>query len=433
MHFLYKKRATKMRKNALQLILFLLLLPAALWAQEEDLVREDLAANDSLGLIHDMDSLLTADTLRLEWPENVQERIEKMLQHPMFQTSQVGIMVYDLTDDSVIYKHNERQLMRPASTMKLVTAITALDCLGGSYQLKTQLRYSGTIDENTLNGNLYCIGGLDPRFNGDDMRAFAESIRKMGIDTIRGTIVADLSMKDKDLFGEGWCWDDKNPTLTPLLINRKDNFIYAFMEQLEKAGIYLDTSTDEHTTPHGTFELCTRSHSIDQILMRMMKKSDNLYAEALFYQIASLQGGRYASAKHAATLIRRLISKVGLNASNYKIADGSGLSLYNYLTPELEVALLKYAWQNQNIYNHLYTSLPIAGQDGTLQNRMRGTHAAGNVRAKTGTVTAVSSLAGYCTSANGHELCFSIINNGLISTSKGRTFQDRICKALCEP
>lgn len=202
MHFLYKKRATKMRKNALQLILFLLLLPAALWAQEEDLIREDLAASDSLGLIHDMDSLLTADTLRLEWPENVQERIEKMLQHPMFQTSQVGIMVYDLTDDSVIYKHNERQLMRPASTMKLVTAITALDCLGGSYQLKTQLRYSGTIDENTLNGNLYCIGGLDPRFNGDDMRAFAESIRKMGIDTIRGTIVADLSMKDKDPFGE---------------------------------------------------------------------------------------------------------------------------------------------------------------------------------------------------------------------------------------
>ncbi len=56
-------------------------------------------------------------------------------------------MVWDLEADSCIYKHNERQLMRPASTMKLLTAITALDKLGGSYQFKTQLKYTGTIEE----------------------------------------------------------------------------------------------------------------------------------------------------------------------------------------------------------------------------------------------------------------------------------------------
>ena len=410
-----------------------LLSPVAMTAQEFDQTREDSVMTDSLVLVHDMDSLLSADNDLLEWPANIQERIGNLLHHDMFQTSQVGLMVYDLTADSIIFCHNERQLMRPASTMKMVTAVAAIDCLGSSYQLKTQLRYSGTVSDKTLVGNIYCIGGLDPRFNNDDMRAFVESLRKMDIDTIRGKIVADVSMKDRDLLGEGWCWDDKNPVLSPLLVNRKDNFMETFISMLTNTGIYLDVTTDKGTAPHGTFELCTRTHTIDQILQRMMKKSDNLYAEALFYQIAAQQGSRYATAKQAAAAIKRLINKIGLNASDYRIADGSGLSLYNYLTPEVEVELLKYAWNNEDIYYYLYNSMPIAGQDGTLQNRMRGTHAAGNVRAKTGTVTGVSSLAGYCTSANGHELCFAIINNGLLSTSKGRMFQDRVCQALCAP
>lgn len=410
-----------------------LLSPVAMTAQEFDQTREDSVMTDSLVLVHDMDSLLSADNDLLEWPANIQERIGNLLHHDMFQTSQVGLMVYDLTADSAIFCHNERQLMRPASTMKMVTAVAAIDCLGSSYQLKTQLRYSGTVSDKTLVGNIYCIGGLDPRFNNDDMRAFVESLRKMEIDTIRGKIVADVSMKDRDLLGEGWCWDDKNPVLSPLLVNRKDNFMETFISMLTNTGIYLDITTDKGTAPHGTFELCTRTHTIDQILQRMMKKSDNLYAEALFYQIAAQQGSRYATAKQAAAAIKRLINKIGLNASDYRIADGSGLSLYNYLTPEVEVGLLKYAWNNEDIYYYLYNSMPIAGQDGTLQNRMRGTHAAGNVRAKTGTVTGVSSLAGYCTSSNGHELCFAIINNGLLSTSKGRMFQDRVCQALCAP
>jgi len=422
-----------MRLRDFILTCLVLLSPVAMTAQEYDQTREDSVMTDSLVLVHDMDSLLSADNDLLEWPANIQERIGNLLHHDMFQTSQVGLMVYDLTADSVIFCHNERQLMRPASTMKMVTAVAAIDCLGSSYQLKTQLRYSGTVSDKTLVGNIYCIGGLDPRFNNDDMRAFVESLRKMEIDTIRGKIVADVSMKDRDLLGEGWCWDDKNPVLSPLLVNRKDNFMETFISMLTNTGIYLDITTDKGTAPHGTFELCTRTHTIDQILQHMMKKSDNLYAEALFYQIAAQQGSRYATAKQAAAAIKRLINKIGLNASDYRIADGSGLSLYNYLTPEVEVELLKYAWNNEDIYYYLYNSMPIAGQDGTLQNRMRGTHAAGNVRAKTGTVTGVSSLAGYCTSANGHELCFAIINNGLLSTSKGRMFQDRVCQALCAP
>ena len=88
---------------------------------------------------------LTADTLtqELPWPESVKVGIDKLLESKMFETSQVGLMVRDLSADSCIYQRNERQLMRPASTMKLLTAITALDKLGGSYQFKTTLKYTG--------------------------------------------------------------------------------------------------------------------------------------------------------------------------------------------------------------------------------------------------------------------------------------------------
>ena len=86
-----------------------------------------------------------------------------------------------------------------------------------------------------------------------------------------------------------------------------------------------------------------------------------------------------------------------------------------------------------NIYNHLNQALPIAGVDGTLKKRMKGGFASGNVRAKTGTVTGISSLAGYCKSSNGHTLCFSIINQGLIHGRNGRAFQDRVCTVLCSP
>ena len=78
----------------------------------------------------------------------------------------------------------------------------------------------------------------------------------------------------------------------------------------------------------------------------------------------------------------RLIEKIGLRPADYRVADGSGLSLYNYVTAELEVMLLRYAYQNTNIYTHLLPSLPVAADDGTLARRMRGTFAAGNVRGK---------------------------------------------------
>ena len=370
----------------------------------------------------------------LPWPQNIQYRLDSLMQSKLLETSMVGMMVYDLTADSVLYQVNERQALRPASTMKLLTSITALDRLGGSYQFRTQLYYTGSVENHTLRGDLYCVGGFDPAFNNDDMRAFVESIQRMGVDTIRGRLIADTSMKDANLLGEGWCWDDDNPKLSPLSVGRDIDFLGRFMQELSDNGVVLDSiRLSEGYLPNDAYLLCSRFHSMDQILQRMMKMSDNFYAEAMFYQLAASTGRRPATAKDAAQVIKQLVRKVGNGKNPYRIADGCGLSLYNYVTPELEVRFLRYAYQNSNIYLHLLPSLPIAGCDGTLKTRMKGTFAEENVMAKTGTLTGIISLAGYCTAANGHKLCFSIINQGVMKNDPARNFQDKVCNALCAP
>lgn len=408
-------------------LLWLCLVP--LWAQE-DVTFDETDDNGSDTLLVET---FPADSILQAWPRGLQARLQQMVDDPLFERSQLSLMVFDLTDDSLLFAHRPHQLMRPASTMKLLTAVAAIDRLGGSHRFRTSLRYTGTIDSGVLDGRLYVVGGFDPRFNTDDMNAFVESLQKMGVDTIRGAVLMDKTMKDGKQWGAGWCWDDRNPVLSPLTVNGKDRFAEVFMQKVRQAGIVVEATVSEERCPPAAFEICSRFHSLDQVLHRMMKESDNLYAEAMFYQMGSGNGTQTATAKAAAAVVNGLISKVGLPASDYRIADGSGLSLYNYVTAELELAFLRYAFQNANIFHHLYASLPVAGRDGTLKSRMRGSFASGNVRAKTGSVAGVSSLAGYCTASNSHTLCFVFIHNGLRTVAPARRFQDRVCHLLCSP
>lgn len=195
---------------------------------------------------------------------------------------------------------------------------------------------------------------------------------------------------------------------------------------INTSGLYGRGICPEEARP-----VVTRTHSIDQVLLRMMKDSDNLYAEALFYPLAARSGKRYASRKEAVRQIHTLIEQMGFRPDDYQIADGSGLSLYNYLTPELEMAFLRYAYRNKDIYSHLHPSLPTAGWDGTLEKRMKTGPASLSVQAKTGTVEGVSALAGYATASNGHVLAFSIMNQGIVKARMGRDFQDKVCALLC--
>ena len=381
---------------------------------------------------------LAADTLPpLPWEQRLQLQLDSLIANDdLLQTSQLGLMVWDLSADSALYAHNHMQRMRPASTMKVLTSVTALDCLGANHQFTTEVRTRGQMAGHTLVGDLVCVGDMDPSFDNGDMKLLVDRVRQAGIDTICGAVVADKSMKDTLLLGEGWCWDDDNPCLSALLIGRKDNFTERFQRELLSAGIVITDSI-----PEGVDAKAARStrpatiaavrHPMSQIMKRMMKQSDNLYAEAVFYH-AALATARPATAKNARSAVKKLIQKLGYDPARYNVADGSGLSLYNYVTPELMVSVLRYAWQNADISEQLLPTLPIAGVDGTLKDRLKQSPAFRNVRAKTGTVSAISSLAGYCTASNGHPLAFCIINQGVVKAKDGKAFQDKVCTLLCK-
>jgi len=377
---------------------------------------------------------VTTDTAAvvLPWPQNVQARLDTLLQDPLLERTQLGLMVYDLTADSIIYAYNAKQTMRPASTMKLLTAVTAIDQLGMNYRYRTALRYTGAVKDSVLTGDLYCVGGMDPMFETKDMNAFVQSVKALGVDTIRGRLVAVTNFKEENLLGEGWCWDDDNPELSPLLVDRKNEFMSRFMQGLRDAGIVVEAPCTTGSVPKDALTLSACSHSLKEILEPMLKESDNLYAESMFFQIASLQGVRPAKAAHARQLIKKTLSKAGISEIPYRIADGSGLSLYNYVTPEILTRLLIYAYRDQRIFMNLYAALPIAGQDGTLKKRMKEPYVSGKVRAKTGTLSGISSLAGYALTPNYHMLAFCIINQGIMKNAEGRGFQDRVCESMCK-
>ena len=354
----------------------------------------------------------------------------------ILETSQMGLMVYDLDGDSVVYERDARQTMRPASTMKLLTAITALDKLGAEYEYVTPLK----VGRNATTGALYLVGAMDPLITEDDLRVMVDSLKTMGIDTVRGNIYMDHSMKDSDLYGEGWCWDDDNPMLSALVYNRKDDMGEHLRRYMMADSIYVTGRVARGRCPDDAETIYVIRHKLTDVLMPMMKQSNNLYAESAFYHIG-LTKGKPSTAKKAKaveeTLLELIYAKTpslgraGGGVPIHRFADGSGLSLYNYVSAEMEVMLLRYAYRNDSIYDALREMLPIAAVDGTLKDRMRGTPAENNVRAKTGTLSGVYSLAGYCTAANGNKLAFAILNQGVMKAAPARALQDRICIELC--
>lgn len=208
-------------------------------------------------------------------------------------------------------------------------------------------------------------------------------------------------------------------------------FMSAFMKSLKKSGVTAG-ETGYKAVPDGASELYSIDRPLTEAVHEAMKESDNLSAEAILFKIAELDRKSYASREDGTRRIGKLVTKLGLDARDYRIMDGCGLSIYDYVSPRLMVTFLDYAYTTPRIKSRLYNQLPVAGVDGTLKNRMKGTKAMRNVHAKTGSVTGVSSLAGYVTAANGDVLAFAIISQGVFPSSSGRKLQDKICVMLSE-
>ena len=219
-------------------------------------------------------------------------------------------------------------------------------------------------------------------------------------------------------------------------------FMQVLMEKLKKQGIevsgyrykYQDNSHTDSLHTDSLQTLAVVHRPIREVLKEALKESDNLCAEAMFYHLAALRAwGKPVSAEDGTEAIQAFITqKLGLNPDLYNIVDGSGVSLYNYVSPRLMMEYLKYAYYHREVFLPFYEALPIAGVDGTLKHRMTKTKGRGNVHAKTGSVKGVSSLAGYVRAGNGDMMAFVIINQNVLKLSRARAFQDKLCRILSQ-
>ena len=184
-------------------------------------------------------------------------------------------------------------------------------------------------------------------------------------------------------------------------------------------------------TAKGAKTLVELSHPLDSVIMRINKESDNLAAENLLKSMASEKLHTTGSASDGLLIVKSYLSGIGIDTSRIILADGSGVSWYNAVSPADIVRLLEKEFANKETFQRFLASLPVAGVDGTLKNQMIGTRAMGNVHAKTGTLTGVSSLSGYITTADNKLLAFSILANHFPGrTSLLRDMQNKIMEVL---
>jgi len=163
------------------------------------------------------------------------------------------------------------------------------------------------------------------------------------------------------------------------------------------------------------------------VLTNLNKISDNLTAELVLKTIGAERFGRPGTAEKGAHAMRLFLKSIGVDTLALKAADGSGVSRYNLVTPCGLMDLLVAMWQREELRPAFVSTLPIAGVDGTLRNRMKGTSAEGVLRAKTGSLSGVSSLSGYTITADGEALAFSMmVQHYLVRDSAVRGVQDRI-------
>ncbi|MEQ8822130.1 MAG: D-alanyl-D-alanine carboxypeptidase/D-alanyl-D-alanine-endopeptidase [Sumerlaeia bacterium] len=160
-----------------------------------------------------------------------------------------------------------------------------------------------------------------------------------------------------------------------------------------------------------------QSPPLSEIASMLMKRSQNNYAETMVHTIGWAETGRGTFSAGREAMREWLESEAGIDPETLQISDGSGLSRYNLVSPNQLVKILRAMWRS-DLKDVWVETMPVAGVDGTLRNRMKDTPAEGNARAKTGTVSNVRGLSGYVWTSDGEPVVFSFLVNSHLTTSK---------------
>ena len=209
-------------------------------------------------------------------------------------------------------------------------------------------------------------------------------------------------------------------------------YITALKEALEARGLAVaESDSVSRGTARATLDTLAviLSPPLREILPVFEKPSQNQIGEILLRTLGLERTGVGIPDSGRAVVERQLL-EWGVTRDGFVVRDGSGLSRYNYLSPEAIVRVLE-VMQRDTAFQVFYEAMPIAGVDGTLANRMKGTYAEANARGKTGFVAQARSLSGYVTSADGRLLIYSLLcNNWTVPVRVVERVQDSIVARL---
>jgi serine-type D-Ala-D-Ala carboxypeptidase/endopeptidase (penicillin-binding protein 4) len=383
--------------------------------------------------------------------------IDRILTKNHLATSTVSVSVWDAQADDQVYARNTTTLLAPASNEKLVTSAAALGLWGGNYRFKTELYATAAAPDadGVLQADLYLKGYGDPTLSESwyqrkvlhlttaDLQHFVAALKALGVTRIVGSVFGDEGQFDQARMVAGWKpeFAEECAPLSALTLNGNsppDHKVvnparYAAQELvhlLRTAGIGVTHGAAVGATPATATLLHTEySAPLWRVIKAMDKSSDNFIAEMLVKGLGRDFGtaGTTAAGVKAA---RDYLSSLGVDVAHTRLRDGSGLCYKDRLSTAVVTQLLD-AVADKPYFKSYWTALPVAGVDGTLRTRMRGTAAARNLHGKTGTLDIASSLSGFVTTADGHDLVFSMLMNGHpINGTSAHKAQDAIGAAL---
>ncbi len=330
-------------------------------------------------------------------------------------------MALDLATGKVVFAHNSSVGFVPASNEKLPVTYAALKVLGPNFRFPTEVRGQGSLGaDGTWTGNLVLKGYGDPTLSSWNLRALARKIRAEGITHVTGMVIGDESYFDKQRTAPGWkasffieespplsalvvdrAWTGKRYTLTPAYTAAD-----LFRSLLIKAGVAVDGKARSFHAG-GKLLAVSRSEPLEEILHAVDTESDNFSAELLIKELGAVAGTGGTTAAGAA-VVGRVLTQNGIPLAGVTIADGSGLSSLDRLTPQAIVAILRQCWTDGALRSTLVPAMAVAGRSGTLVHRLLGPRTRGAVIGKTGTTDLASVLSGFVRG----RYVFSVIENG---------------------
>jgi D-alanyl-D-alanine carboxypeptidase/D-alanyl-D-alanine-endopeptidase (penicillin-binding protein 4) len=367
-------------------------------------------------------------------------RLGAALQAKGIGPARTGAMALDLTSGRVVFAHNSAVGFVPASNEKLPVTYAALKVLGPTFRFPTEVRGQGSLGtDGTWTGNLVLKGYGDPTLSTGRVRILADRVHRLGIRRVTGMVIGDESFFDKLRTAPGWkasFYIEESPPLSALVVDRAwTGKAYTttpaytaadtFRKLLIKAGVAVAGKARSFQAG-GKVLAVTVSKPLDEVLHAVDADSDNFSAELLLKELGAVAGDGGTSFDGAA-VVRRVLAQNGVPLEGVRIADGSGLSSLDRLTPQALVAILRQCWSDGPLRGTLVQAMAVAGQSGTLEHRLLGPGTRGTVVGKTGTTDLASVLSGF---VHG-RYAFAVMENGTpVPWWTARAAQDRFVQLL---